>query len=305
MTNTQHIYFCADNKYVPFATVTMASILANADKNTPIYFHIIGDDISEQTEQKVNQLKNIRSVDIDFIKISQDIFKDFKMDMGYLSQAAFYRFLIPSLAPLDADKVLYLDGDMIVTGPLNELFAQDLDGFKAGVVEEKGAFQVQNLSLKSGRYFNSGMMLLNLKEINKDTLLSEALEYFKTHKTQMVCHDQDILNGLWDERVKFLEQKYNVPSFVKKEKNPLIIHYTGFMKKPWAYFSRHPQKRLWLKYLQLTAFRKTGWEMFWFKFKELLSRAFLFVKDPTHKKYYIVHFFGIRFGLGSKDDKRR
>ena len=42
-----------------------------------------------------------------------------------------------------------------------------------------------------------------------------------------------------------------------------------------------------------------------FKLKELFSRMFLFVKDPTHKKYYVVHFFGIRFGLGSKDDKRR
>ena len=303
----QHIYFCADNKYIPFTAVTMASILLNAKKDEEIFFHIIGNDILDVEKNKVNQLKNIKSCEIDFISVDDSIFTDLmsKMNMGYLSVAAFYRFLIPSLASKNIDKVLYLDGDMVITGPLNELFDVDLDGYMAGVVEEKGAFQVGNLSLKGKKYFNSGMMLLNLKEINADDFLSDAFTYYEKNCTQITCHDQDILNGLMDEKAKFLTQKYNVPSFVKCEKDPLIIHYTGFMKKPWLCFSRHPLKKQWHKYAQLTAYKKCPLELLCFNLKSFLSKIFLLVKDPTHKKYYVMHLLGLKFGLGTKDDKSR
>ncbi len=305
MKQTQHIYFCTDDKYVPYTAVTMASILDNATPQTAICFYLIGNDIRSQTKEKINELKKIHPVQIKYITVDENKFQDFSMSMGYLSQAAFYRFLIPSLAPSNVDKVLYLDGDMIVTGALDDLFAQNLEGYKVGAVEEKNAIQAKNLNLKSGRYFNSGMLLLNLKEIDKQHFLTDAAAYFQKHRSKIISHDQDILNGLWDGKVKFLEQKYNVPSFVKTEPKPLIIHYTGFMKKPWLSFSRHPQKKKWLKYLQMTAFKKNALEMFLFKIKEILSRLFLFKKDPTHTNYYIVHFFGIRFGIGKKNELQR
>ncbi len=250
-------------------------------------------------------LKKIKDCSIEFISIDKSIFKDFKMDMGYLSLATFYRFLIPSISPKGIDRALYLDGDMIITQPLDDLFSTDFQGKKAAVVEEKNALQAKNLKLKSKKYFNAGMMLLNLKEINKDTLLKDAFDYYNKHQAIIVSHDQDILNGMWDGCLKFIDQKYNVPTFVKNFKNPVIIHYTGFMKKPWAYFAKHPHNNEWIKYNQMTPYKKTSFELFIFRLKRLCSKAFLFIKDPTHKKYYVIHFLGIKFGLGTKDNKER
>ena len=304
MSDAQHIYFCADRKYLPCTSATMASILANAAAESQIVFHIIGDDITDADVQKLQQLNSIKPCRIILHLISKADFAQYAdMDFGYLSLGSLYRFKIMEYVPENVAKVLYLDGDMIVTEPLDELFATDLSGYYAGVVEEKGAFQAQNLRLKSGRYFNSGMILFNTTALKGHYLLAEALEYYQQNKERIVQHDQDILNGIWDEKVKFLDQKFNVPSFVKKFKNPTIIHYTGFVKKPWHAYCRHPQKNEWLKYAQLSPYKKTPVQLFKFKLQRLLTHLFYFAKDPTHKKYYILSICGMNFGLGKKDNK--
>ena len=302
--NIQHIYFCADRKYLPCTSATMASILANASSESKQIFHIISDDITKEDVAKLQGLNSIKPCEIKAHLIKQDDFEQYKdMDFGYFNISTLYRFKITDFQPQDCDKVLYLDGDMIITGPLDELFTLDLADYYAGVVEEKGAIQAQNLKLKSGKYFNAGMLIMNLNMLKNHNLLQEALQYYSQNHERILFHDQDILNGLWDSKVKFLEQKFNVPSFVKKFKNPLIIHYTGFVKKPWHTYCRHPLKNEWLKYAQLSPYKKTPLELLCFKAKRLLSKLFYFSKDPTHKKYYILSIFGMNFGIGQKDNK--
>lgn len=302
--NIQHIFFCADRKYLPCTSATMASVLANSQPNSRQFFHIISDDITDADVTKLKELNNIKACEIVAHLIKREDFEQYKnMDFGYFNINTLYRFKITDFQPQNCAKVLYLDGDMIVTGPLDELFTLDLTGYYAGVVEEKNAIQVQNLQLKGGRYFNAGMLILNLNELKNHNLLTEALDYYRKNRERILFHDQDILNGLWDNKVKFLEQKYNVPSFVKKFPNPLVIHYTGFVKKPWHAYCRHPLKNEWLKYAQLSPYKKTPWELLLFKIKRVLSKLFYFTKDPTHKKYYILSIFGMNFGLGKKDDK--
>ena len=304
MSDIQHIYFCADRKYLPCTAATMASILANADIQTQVVFHVISDDITDDDVQKLAELQSIKPCKIMPHLISKDDFAQYNdMDFGYISLGALYRFKIMEYVPENVEKVLYLDGDMIVTEPLNELFATDLQGFYAGVVEEKGAFQAKNLKLKSGRYFNSGMILFNVSALKEHDLLTEALTYYQQNKERIVQHDQDILNGMWDEKVKFLDQKFNVPSFVKKFQNPTVIHYTGFVKKPWHVYCRHPLKNEWLKYAQMSPYKKSPQQLFMFKLKRLLTHIFYFSKDPTHKKYYILSILSMNFGLGKKDNK--
>lgn len=304
MTNIQHIYFCTDKKYLPHAAVTMASVLRNAHKRTRISFHILGSDLDDEARQKLRQLNQIAPCEIECINVNPHKFDTFFMNMGYLSMATYYRFLIPQIAPKEAEKVLYLDGDMIVTAPLDNLFKTNMQNYKIAAVEEKDAFQTAKLGLKSKRYFNAGMILFNLKNINKKTFFAEAEKYFIMNKQNITSHDQDVLNGIFDGQVKFVDVRYNVESFVKNIKDPLIIHYTGFMKKPWLYFSRHPQKYLWRKYEQMTPWRKNFWQLRWFDIKEFASKIFFIKKDPTHTKHYIVHFMGARFGIGKKDDKQ-
>jgi lipopolysaccharide biosynthesis glycosyltransferase len=302
----QHIFFCADRKYLPFTAVTMTSVLANATPDSRQVFHLISADINEEDIAVLRTLNSLKECAVELHTIRAEDFSAWqKMDFGYISLGCLYRFKILDFVPQGVEKVLYLDGDMIVTGPLDDLFAENLDGYAAGAVEEKGAFQTQNLHLKGGRYFNSGMLLLNVKALAQHDILAEALAYYRENHEHIVSHDQDILNGMWDEKVKFLAQKYNVPSFVKHFANPLVIHYTGFVKKPWHAYCRHPQKNVWLKYAQMSPYKKSVWQLGFFLLKRLLTEIFYFAKEPTHRRYYVVSILSMNFGIGKKDDKSR
>ena len=303
----QHIYFCSDVNYLKFSTVTMASILFNAKKNTEIVFNIMSSDFTSEIKNKITELKNIKDCEINFIDVDEEKFNKFKnkIDMGYLPITCFYRLLIPEYATQDIEKALYLDGDIIVREDLTELFNTDLTGFNAGVVEEKDAIQIKNLNLKHDRYFNSGMLLLNLTELKKSNLADISLEYFMNNYKNFVCRDQDVLNGIWDGKTKFLSNRYNAVSFDKTVKKPIIIHFTGYTKKPWKPFCNHKLKHEWLQYNQMTSFKKSLSELIVFKLTSFKEKTFSIRKDPTHKNYYSIRFLGVKFGVGTKDDKRK
>jgi lipopolysaccharide biosynthesis glycosyltransferase len=149
------------------------------------------------------------------------------------------------------------------------------------------------------------MLLMNIDEIKKTSLLEDAFDYFANNYHKFVCRDQDILNGIWDGKVVFVSEKFNTVAFNKDFMNPLIYHFTGFTKKPWKYFAKDRFREEWIGYLQEGPYRKTFSEYFLFRLKGALSKVVFFIKDPTHKKYYIMQLFGIKFGLGKKDDKRK
>ena len=116
-------------------------------------------------------------------------------------------------------------------------------------------------------YFNSGVMLLNLKQIRKDKIKNNAIIYFNTH--QEVFGDQDVLNAVVKEKVMPLSYRYNCNSTFFEEKdaaflrdfygekvaetpqkvyeNAAILHFAGY--KPWTeYFTQSYLKALWQKY---------------------------------------------------------
>ena len=88
-----------------------------------------------------------------------------------VSVGAFYRLLIPQLLPDEIDKCVYLDSDIIVNLDINELWCIELGDKPLAVITEisngvnsgnwfdlciEGFVDAEN-------YFNSGIMLMNLK----------------------------------------------------------------------------------------------------------------------------------------------
>ncbi|MCK7489743.1 MAG: hypothetical protein MZU79_05535 [Anaerotruncus sp.] len=90
--------------------------------------------------------------------------------MDYVTSAAYLKFDLPDLIP-NQDKVLYLDGDIIIQKDLSDLFEINIKDYYAGAVKDIGLID-NDLNIKN--YFNSGVMLLNLKlmrENNASTAL--------------------------------------------------------------------------------------------------------------------------------------
>jgi len=109
---------------------------------------------------------------------------------------------------------LYLDGDTIIKSDLLSLFFTDVSDKYAAVVEDikpKLVYKpsiLTKLSIESHEaYFNSGVMLLNLKKIREDNVIDKLFSYRRNGLNFFM--DQDALNVVFSGKVNYLPLKYN------------------------------------------------------------------------------------------------
>lgn len=253
-----NILYITDSKYLEPTLVSISSIKKYKSKrNYSIY--IIGDNLSKNEISKLVKMES-PGFSIKMVKIPDNLFdKGIIRQINGVSKSAIYKFFIAELLP-HLNKVLYLDGDTIALGCVEELYNKNVDGvYVAAVKDYKINVEYTQPFFKKivkifGGYFNSGMMLLNLYLLRKNNL-SKSLMNYRTNGVNFFM-DQDTLNVTFRGHVKWLEPKYNfiVSNFLfekKKVENlygvkipngidtveiedtrPVILHITG-VPKPW------------------------------------------------------------------------
>lgn len=131
------------------------------------------------------------------------------------------RLFIEKILPLDIDKILYLDTDVIVYNDIDSLYDIDLSSFYCAAcrdisIEQFAKFELAKRNVK--RYFNSGVMLLNMKEIRNKKIGDKLLQTYFNPPQDFVgdawWHDQSILNYCFEENVMFLDPKWNIQSIL-------------------------------------------------------------------------------------------
>lgn len=215
------IILSSDSKYEPHLWVTLTTMVEEADKNRHYHLYILDGGIRrrEFIEEVLEEHENF---EIDFIDMTLQ-FDDF-FESRSISKAAYYRLAIFFLFE-NFDKVVYIDTDSYIFADISELFDVEMEDKQiAGVRDsinyeipwrEKGIryarysgkavnYFTDFLKLtptRLSKYFSSGVLVFNMQNIdleNKKSQLSELLleDYY--------CHDQDILNILFDETQIFL-----------------------------------------------------------------------------------------------------
>ncbi len=245
-----NIVFISDKNYIFPTKVAIKSLIANKDKDTKYNINVIGIEISEDD---VFLLKNLKTenVKINIIQKDND-YSNIGYEHQYVSKAALFKFQISNIFS-NLDKILYLDGDMIIEKDLNELYNIDLGNNYAAVVKDFAGQNIEkhNKKINHKDYFNSGMMLLNLKKMREDNMSNKLLE-IKKNETFGHFMDQDTLNVGFEEKVIYLSPTYNLmlanlkydvndivnfyniteEKFKNIKLNPTIIHLTNKLK-PW------------------------------------------------------------------------
>jgi lipopolysaccharide biosynthesis glycosyltransferase len=118
-------------------------------------------------------------------------------------------------------------------------------------------------------YFNSGVMLIDLARWRSSNAFNRVLAYIVENRAILNDPDQDALNAtLYAERMA-LDYVWNVISSFYFAYHDLrtsqaeiqrvrlgarIVHFNG-ASKPWSYFSRHPRRGDYYRYLRLTPWR--------------------------------------------------
>ena len=213
------IIFAIDNNVVMPCGVTITSLLMNAKADTFYDIYILWNQskLDVAGRKKLNDaFVNCSQCSITFMDVSSGVaFNETDWHTtGHLTTAASYRLVIPLLFP-QFEKVIYADVDMIFQQDLSELFVNSLQQqeFLAAVldlaIDDKFYFK-SSIPAEVGKseedYFNSGFLVMNLKQMREEKLVEEFNQHAKIKYGQ---NDQDVLNVVCNGRVQILPSMFN------------------------------------------------------------------------------------------------
>lgn len=276
-----HILFSSDNNYVPHLGALIDSIFRNRQEDDRFMFHIVSYNISQQNKDNLVSLCDSCKNDmIEFIDFEPFV-NSLELNMAWpISLSSYARLFVADMVPQDVSRIIYLDCDMIVTGPLGTLWNYDLGERILGAVQDQVPMNTKSLVglTAEAPYFNAGMLLIDLEKWREKKMTSRCMDYIRQHQGRVMHHDQGVLNGLLKDSWLRLPLKYNVMTIhytmgqkkiqqlyrdcsgfycdeeIKNAvRHPLIIHFTpSFTSHPWCRTSVHPLKWLYWNHVKFT-----------------------------------------------------
>jgi lipopolysaccharide biosynthesis glycosyltransferase len=267
--NVVHAVLCADQAFSPHVRVCLASIMDSASTGREYRVWIVSECESHEVMAFSTSGLNIpRNFTLRPVRVHAGSISNAPVSKG-VSLASYYRLFAPLALPVEVDRYVYLDCDVIVRRDVADLFDFDLRGCTLGaVVNSQSLHNASRLGLSpSAKYLNAGVLLIDRRKWVAERISERALELVRSKPEVLKFWDQDAINvtvdgrwiGLpleWNQQAGFWELRgpsclgINRQTWRKALENPAIIHYSGACK-PWHYACDHPQRWEYLRYRSL------------------------------------------------------
>lgn len=265
------IVMICDQNFVMQTCVALTSLWKNKMGSTVYDIFVMVQNCDENAKEQLQKMQKAK-FSVHVIEKNVREYQNIKQ-LAHVSRASLYKFDICDTI-LNYDKVLYLDGDMIVRQDLSELYDTDLrDNYVAGVPHSMGI-------ITGERKLNGGLLLFNADKIRKEGLRDVFIQT-RLSLGDRKSMDQETFHIVFGEKKLYLEPKYNVMldkvyyerkyysldaynSFYhtayKSRKEIIdaaaIIHFTGTIK-PWNYKFAVCAKEWYGYYLETFGTKKT------------------------------------------------
>ena len=206
-----HIVFICDDNYIIPTCTAIQSLVESKRADSRYVLHIVCASLSAESEHIFEVFKS-DTVDMSIVRADANRFSDFHVykenTMVVATVSALLKFALPELLPA-LDKVLYLDGDLVVREDLTSLYQIELSTNMVAAAPDCGGFFTKlPIADSVQKYFNSGVMLLNLKQMRLENATEQLLQA-KREKTDSNLMDQDAFNLVFDGRVIEIPIWYN------------------------------------------------------------------------------------------------
>lgn len=209
--NRISVVYITDEKYAMPTCVSAYSLICNQEKETQIDIYFVINSISELSKAKFMELSE-ENVKIHIIEVQDDSYVELaKSCLTYknihVSYTAMFKFNLPKILE-DEDKVIYIDGDTLIQKSLLALYNIPMEGYYIAAVDDilQKTYNFSPVNVESS-YFNSGVMLLNLKRMREDNITEKLLDY-RVRGTNFFM-DQDAFNVVLGAKKISLPYIYN------------------------------------------------------------------------------------------------
>lgn len=261
--------FAADDGYIPHLATAVTSLLeTNRELVEDIW--IIGDTDKTPSREKflfyLDERYGVRPKEVS-IQSNQ---LDGLFVSGHVSKMTYARFLLGSLLPQDLDVVVYLDSDLVITGPLAGLVECENDwppNAVVGAVAHDSGHHLVQFGFGGSTYFNAGVLVINLRTWRRLNLERKLIETGRSLYRKLHLWDQDVLNLVLEGRWFELPERYNRTVTKSQRDSASVVHFVGGAK-PWMVGCKHPNRRDYDFFRGLTPFSpyiKSGFRRYLFK----------------------------------------
>ena len=256
------ILCAADRKYLPYLSVTIASVLHHASETEQYDIVVFVDfDLEDSERLRFAGMSSGRSnVSIRFFDIRRHFTMAYIRGLfvdRHLSVASYYRFAAPYVM-WDHERCLWLDCDTIACEDIAPLLETDLGGCCVGGCRDlaittkivplfrNAIAYLESLGYRhAADYVCSGVLLFDLARMRAENVLPRLLETCAAHSFRM--HDQDGINLVCQDSIFQLDGKWdfiahegmlNYPARYHRgiraaiARRDGIWHFAG-MDKPW------------------------------------------------------------------------
>ncbi len=261
------VFFTIDEGYAPYLSIAVASLIENASKDSEYHIHIIYENITLETMEKLKKLETeYAKIILEEMKTGLESITNRKENLlrtDFFTLTIYYRIFIPFMFP-EYDKAIYIDSDTCIPGDISKLYNIPLkDNLFAGCIDiscKDNPVLCNYFKMNSGvsidEYINSGVLLMNMKELRRINFEKHFLYLLNKYHFDTVCPDQDYINAMAYKKILHLSNEWNAmpTNGAYKIENPSIIHYNLFFK-PWHYNSIDYEEYFW-KYVEKSLFKE-------------------------------------------------
>nr|WED67618.1 glycosyltransferase [Pectobacterium colocasium] len=175
--DTLNVAYGIDKNYAIGCGISITSILINNDID--FTFHVFSDDFDDEFIKKLNILSGKFRTKIVLYKINSEMLKTLPCT-DIWSHAMYFRLLAFSHLSDKVSSLLYLDADVMCKGSLAQLHKLDTAPHVAAVIRDLPETQKKsanrlNMAALEGKYFNSGVLFVNLTIWNELDLTKRYL----------------------------------------------------------------------------------------------------------------------------------
>lgn len=241
-----------ENYILPFKV--MARSLVRSQPKAEVTFWLIHGKMAEARLVELNRFCQQEGAGFQAIHVPGHYFEEARVTDRY-PKSMYYRLLAAALLPDSLSRILYLDPDILVINPLDDLWNLELadqEAFAAASHSVLGELSnsFNNLRLDTDHaYFNSGVILFDLVKarqiIDPDAMIHEVNN---SQPLDLILPDQDLFNRLYGQYVQEIpDAVYNYDArfylaYLVNSKhqynldwvfaNTKILHFCG-KTKPW------------------------------------------------------------------------
>ncbi|MGH7177826.1 MAG: glycosyltransferase family 8 protein [Tepidisphaeraceae bacterium] len=270
MTNTPVVIACAaDQRYALPLTVMLRSVLANLSPGRKLVVHVVDGGIACQDKQRVAASMSAERCTIRWVSPERSRFVGLPL-WGRMPIATYDKLLVCELLPHGTSKVLWLDCDLLALADVGKLWDLPLDSHHVLAVQDAivpnvssrwGVAGHQEIGLDpNAKYFNAGVVLVDLNLWRRDDVAGKALTYLRQYRDDVYFWDQEGLNAALSGRWGELDPRWNwnasLGTLKRDGEGAWIAHFSGALK-PWRYRGQSGHHARFYEYLDQTEW--AGW----------------------------------------------